>query len=112
MSTFYKIQLDIGTYSSTVIANAGAWRPDANSRFLDVLLVPVGGGGGGGGTALQFNFNSAATSWVINHNLNRAASVEVFTSGGVRMMADVQNISSNQTIVTFDVPQSGYAIIN
>ena len=111
MSTLYKIKLDIGTYSSTIIANAVAWRPDANSRFLDVLLVPVNGGGGGGGT-LQFNFNSPTTSAVVNHNLNRAVSVEVFTSGGVRMIADVQNVSLNQTIVNFDSPQSCYVLIN
>ncbi len=110
MSTRYKIQLDIGTYSSTVIANAGAWRPDLNSRFLDVLLIPVGGGGGG--SALQINFPAPATSWVVNHNLSRAVAIEVFTSGGVQMIAEIQNVSVNQSIIYFDTPQSGYVIVN
>ena len=55
---------------------------------------------------------SAESVWTINHNLGRAVTVDVFTSGGARTIADVVLVSDNQAQVLFDQPMAGYAIIN
>jgi len=55
---------------------------------------------------------SAATVWVINHNLDRKVSADAYTSGGQRMIAEVVNISDNQMQIILDSPATGYAIIN
>lgn len=62
-------------------------------------------------TTIQHTELSPVSPWVINHNLGRRVNVEVYTLGGVRILADVMQVSVNQTIVTFDTPQAGYAVI-
>lgn len=59
-----------------------------------------------------FNFPSPLTQWVINHNYNSRVNVEAFTLGGTKIWANVTQVSLNQTIVTFDSPQDGYAIVD
>lgn len=70
---------------------------------------PAGPAGGGGYEHTQA---SALATWIINHNLGRKTNTEVFTVGGSRMLAEVVNISNNQTQVIFDSPQTGYAVTN
>ena len=59
-----------------------------------------------------FYFNSPLLVWTINHNMGRRVGVEAYTSGGVLIWAQVTHIDNNQTLVTFDTPQTGYAIID
>ena len=61
---------------------------------------------------VQFPQPVAATPWVINHNLGRNVDVEVFTVGGMRMLADVQHVSPNQAQVLFTTPTTGYAFVH
>lgn len=62
--------------------------------------------------SFEFVQASPATVWTINHNLNRRVAVDVYNSGGQEVIADVQNTTLNQTVVTFITPTAGYAIIN
>ena len=43
---------------------------------------------------------------------HRRVGVEAYTPGGVLIWAQVTHIDDNQTLVTFDTPQTGYAIID
>lgn len=53
--------------------------------------------------------SSAASTWTINHNLGYNPIVQVFTSGGVEVIADVVHTSPNQTVIYFSAPTSGFA---
>ncbi len=108
---------------------------------VDNLGVHVGPylnsiGGGGGGTALpadavgvltndgsgnlswantnaQYRHDQtvAATTWMVNHNLNGVVdSVEVYVSG-VKVGAQVHIIDNNNLEISFSLPQVGYAIV-
>jgi hypothetical protein len=66
----------------------------------------------GGAPDTQYDFPTPAVQWVVNHNLNRRVSVEAYTLGGQLIWASVQHVSLNQVIISFDAPQSGYAIID
>lgn len=59
-----------------------------------------------------FYFNTPQLQWVINHNMGRRVGAEAYTLGGVLIWAQVTQVSDDQTIVSFDTPQSGYAIID
>lgn len=52
---------------------------------------------------------SASNEWIINHNFGYKPIVDVFTTGGVKMLAYVLNVSLNQSRIIFDVPTAGAA---
>jgi len=72
---------------------------------------PQGVPGPSGDSASGFNFTQgvADTSWVINHNLGYRPVVDVFTVGGVIMLAEVVHVSNNQVLVTLNTAQTGSA---
>lgn len=51
----------------------------------------------------------AASTWVINHNLNRNVSVSLRTVGGVEFDAELVQISLNQVQALLAVPMAGTA---
>lgn len=55
---------------------------------------------------------TAASTWTIVHNLNFEPQTQVFSSGGVKIEAFVQNLSLNTTQIIFSSPFSGYAILS
>jgi hypothetical protein len=62
--------------------------------------------------AYQFTQASAASTWTINHNLNRNVTVSVYTVGGVEMLAQVIKTSLNQVQVLLDAALAGFAVIH
>jgi hypothetical protein len=75
--------------------------------------------GGGSGTAVQgasvqYTQPTLAATWSINHAINsRTPVVEVYDSNySVIIPTAIQNPGPYQTIIYFDVPQSGFAIIS
>lgn len=55
---------------------------------------------------------SAASAWIVNHNLGSApAGVSVRTPGGVEVDAAVIHTSPNQLIIQFAAAQSGTVIV-
>ena len=55
---------------------------------------------------------SAASSWVITHNLGRRPSVTIVDSGGNVQIGDVLYNSDNQITVNFSAAFGGYAYLN
>lgn len=90
------------------------FRNSAQELQINLAAVVVSGGGSGPGSGVQvsqYNFLSPLSQWVVNHNRNRNVVIQVFTVGGLEILAEIQNLNLNQAIVNFDSPQSGYALI-
>lgn len=68
-----------------------------------------GPAGPAGSSAFVFTQASPSSTWTINHNLGVNPICEVFSVGGVNVIATVTNTSLNQTIITFASPQAGSA---
>lgn len=79
-------------------------------EIVNVVVVP--GDPPPSSLPLTYQFPVPSTQWIINHNLGRRAGVEAYTTGGVQIWAQVVHISNNQSVVNFDTPQDGYAIID
>jgi hypothetical protein len=56
--------------------------------------------------------NTPSATWIIVHNLNFEPQTQVFSSGGVKIEAFVQNLSLTTTQIIFSSPFSGYAILS
>jgi hypothetical protein len=81
---------------------------DTDEFAFDLAAVAVIGGGSG---SLPYWFLAPALQWVINHNLGRKVQIECFSPGGVQLVADsVINVNDNQTVVSWVLPQPGYAV--
>lgn len=81
----------------------------------DPIIVEVGipgprGADGIGSSYNQFNQTAPADTWVVNHNLGRKISIDIYSDGGKRMLAEIIQVSDNQVLVYFDEPTSGYAL--
>lgn len=79
---------------------------------LQLVQTHAQGLPGPAATGFDFTQSVAASPWVINHNLGRRVDVEVFSVGGLRMLADVQHVSANQAQIIFSQPTAGYAYIH
>ena len=55
---------------------------------------------------------TAASTWLINHNLNLYPQIQLFTLAWVKIYADEQHLSLNTTQVSFSYPAVGYAILS
>ena len=65
-------------------------------------------GPAGVGAPFSTTFVDPLDTWVVNHNLGRPpVGVTVTSLGGIELLADVQNVSVNQTRVYFTVPTAG-----
>ncbi|MBT9158782.1 MAG: hypothetical protein DDT26_00029 [Dehalococcoidia bacterium] len=61
---------------------------------------------------LIYDFPTPSLQWVVNHNLGRRVTVEAYTPGGVQVWATVTHTTVDQTVVSFDLPQAGYALVD
>lgn len=82
--------------------------PEERTLLYGYLRGPAGTSGGG----LTYTQSSPAPTWTINHNLGYRPSVEVLDAGGSEVDAEVQHISLNTTIVSFNVATAGSARLN
>ena len=67
---------------------------------------------GEGSAFYKHSQTTPSTIWTIVHNLNFEPQTQVFSSGGVKIEAFVQNLSLTTTQVIFSSPFSGYAILS
>lgn len=58
----------------------------------------------------EFHQTVAEDVWTVNHNFGVRPHVQVFSIGGVEMLAEVIHTSDNQIQVIFDGPVKGYVI--
>jgi hypothetical protein len=79
---------------------------------VEMRVVGVQGPPGGGALRHVHTQSSASSIWTVNHNLGLRPQVEVLSPGGVQVEAAVQHITDNQTVITFNTPQTGQAIFN
>lgn len=59
--------------------------------------------------AVVMMFAAPATVWTINHNQGRKVDVALFTTGSVKMNAEVVLMSDDQAVAIFSTPTAGYA---
>jgi len=59
-----------------------------------------------------FSQSSAASTWTINHNLNKFPSISVVDSSGNVVVGFETYNNSNQIVLTFSAPFSGSAYLN
>jgi hypothetical protein len=64
--------------------------------------------------AKSFNFEQVTPSatWTINHNLGYKPAIDLFSVGSQEIDGSVVHTSSNQVVVTFNVPTAGFARLN
>ena len=72
---------------------------------------PPGPAGPPGASAASYDFQQTtpATEWIVNHNLGHKPLVQVFSTGGVEVEAEVVHISNNQTRIYFVIGFQGTA---
>lgn len=94
---------------NTVTGTAVVVNPSTPSVTV-VNAGPVGpAGSGGSGAGYNHTQTAALSIWTINHNLGYKPSVQIFTTGGLEMLAEIQHISINQVTVTFNNAVTGTA---
>lgn len=104
-----EVGIDGPHYLVNAIANFEYDEVRQSGSAVAILPLPIPPSGS---AQVQYNFTTPALEWVINHNLGRRAGVEAYTLGGQMLWAAVSQPSINQTVVTFDSPQAGYAILD
>lgn len=55
---------------------------------------------------------SAAATWIVNHGLGVRPAVQVLTTGGVAMLAEIVHVDDNQLHILFAQPTAGQAVLN
>lgn len=78
-----------------------------------IVIIPnnaPGPPGPPGFSGMTFVQSTPSSIWTINHNLGFSPSVDLYTTGGLEMLATVHHTSLNQTLVTFNgEPIAGFA---
>lgn len=90
--------------------NKFAWQIVPGKLFIVSSVNPTiwteAGTGGTGVASFEQAFTSALT-WTVNHNLGREPFVNVLSTGGSELLAEIQHTSVNQFIVYFSSAQAG-----
>lgn len=81
----------------------------------EVIVTPGQGPAGPPGTAggaarYIYTQASAATPWIVNHNLGVRPVIDIVDAGGSQVLAEIIHISNNQAKVYFASPATGQAI--
>lgn len=66
----------------------------------------------GGDKHYQHNQTTPSATWTVTHNLGKLPSITVMDSAGNVVEGDYENVSVNQTILTFSGAFSGIAVFN
>jgi len=102
--------------SSYIIENGEVVIQAKTSVFVQrdptVFIKGDAGPPGDGSAFYKHTQNTSSATWTIVHNLNFEPQTQVFSSGGVKIEAFVQNLSLTTTQVIFSSPFSGYAILS
>jgi hypothetical protein len=101
--------------SRTVVINGAPRQTVVTNKTPRGTVLVYGGPGvgppGPSGSAAFYMHDQTtpSTVWTINHNLGFKPVVEVFTPGGLMMLAEIQHTSITQTLITFNTPTAGFA---
>jgi len=72
---------------------------------------PAGPIGPAGGELIQHVQTTPVTEYTLNHNLGRRVNVDLYTIGGIKMLAEVIQLNLNQVQFQFGTPQAFIAVI-
>lgn len=75
----------------------------------EVVLIGTQGPPGASGAGFVHTQSSAATEWVVNHNLGFEPAVEVIDTGGLAGIGDIVHFSVNQLRIYFAAATAGKA---
>lgn len=100
-----------GVDSVTLTACSHSLVLDCSGLSLDGQPITSGGGGGGGGSEFVYSQNTPATTWTINHNLDKYPLITVVDSGNSVVIGSIQYPSLNTAVITFTVPFGGFAYL-
>lgn len=79
---------------------------------MPLLISATPGGnnsGGGGGPPFTFTQTVATSLWIVNHNLGYYPDVRVYNLLNQLVGCDVEQVSLNQTRLSFNDPFAGFA---
>jgi hypothetical protein len=65
-----------------------------------------------GGIRYVHTQSSAAATWIVNHGLGVRPAVQVLTTGGMAMLAEIVHVDNNQLQILFAQPMAGQAVLN
>lgn len=82
---------------------------DNESQVIEIVAVGPQGPAGAAANSFVFTQNTPSNLWVVNHNLGYFPTVDVFSSGGLELLASVIHLSNNTTQIQFSIPISGTA---
>ena len=102
------VQLQEISNDPNLIASTG--QPDGNTaptQFAVKAYVDANAN-----KSYRYEQATPATTWIINHNLGFRPSVELFSTGGMEIDAEVLHLSDYQTRVYLTAPTSGFARLN
>lgn len=87
----------------------GPVQPDLAPPAQQIAAI-IGPRGPSGTDPIVFTQATPALSWSVSHNLGRVPSVVLKTLGSAEIEGQIDHISANQFIVSFNTPQAGQAI--
>lgn len=112
-SEFYQIQKNIEDLNShpPYPGNQGYWMIwNVNTGQYEQSTLPVGDGGAD--KTYVFSQNVPATTWYVQHNLNKYPSVSIVDSGNNMVIGNVTYIDTNNLTIDFSAAFSGQAYMN
>jgi len=110
-----------GVLSGSIEVTIAYFYPSPNSRLTKISHSPELGClsefsassfGGGGSAPYKHAQTTAASTWVINHNLGFFPTIQVFNADNVEIEGRVTQVSPNQATVSFLGNLTGYALAN
>lgn len=82
----------------------------AQEPLAPQVAAIIGPRGASGGDPVVFEQPTPSLSWSVSHNLGRVPAVLLKSLGSSEIEGQIDHLSDNQFIVTFNSPQAGQAI--
>jgi hypothetical protein len=95
--------------STLIAAFDPAQEPSASQMWLDLDQRVGAIEQGGLGTGFIHTQSTPASEWIVNHNFGYYPHIEVYSTGGEKILANTLNTSLNQTRVYFAAATAGSA---
>lgn len=105
-------EIDVVTTQKVAAVTVQPNAVEISSDGKTITVVPRGIPGPPGGARYTHTQSVASAVWTVNHNLGIRPQVEVFSPGWVGVEAATLHVDANQMIISFNVPQTGFAVFN
>lgn len=95
-----KVIHEISSFESAEIS-----KTIVQEMVFQLSAIPVSGSG-----SYEHSQTSPSSLWTVNHNLGFYPVVDVLSSGGIIVEAEVVHTTTNQVLISFNTPQTGKVI--